>query len=231
MEQQVKELREKLEQLSPFYLATGQHPLSTLNSVPSDTNVPSTDEFLLRLRNLMNIAMDHIALAQTRQERYANQSRREETFEVGEKVLLSTAHIHLDNQPKVSVRKLQHKYIGPFEVLQVVSPVAYKLRLPESVKAHPTFHVSLLKRYQDNTPAFPTRGIPKQPPIHVNGHEEWEVDRLMDKRRRRNRIEYLVKWKGYEDYDSTWEPIANLENAQQAIAEYEAKSNQVGSDF
>ena len=43
--------------------------------------------------------------------------------------------------------------------------------------------------------------------------EEYEVERILDKRQvRRGRsrtlnTQYLVKWKGYNDYDNTWEPI------------------------
>eukprot|EP00092_Neocalanus_flemingeri_P032429 GFUD01035270.1.p1 GENE.GFUD01035270.1~~GFUD01035270.1.p1 ORF type:complete len:166 (+),score=58.41 GFUD01035270.1:57-554(+) len=53
--------------------------------------------------------------------------------------------------------------------------------------------------------------------------EEYEVETIVNKRLRKGKAEYLVKWKGWEDPDdNTWEPIAHLD-CKELIKEYEEK--------
>ena len=64
------------------------------------------------------------------------------SFAVGDKVLLSTRNLNL-----TGLRKLKDKYVGPFEIQQRISEVAYKLDLLSHTalrNVHPVFHFSLL---------------------------------------------------------------------------------------
>ena len=91
---------------------------------------------------------------QNRQKQYADPRRREVTFNVGDKVFLKVA-------PMKGImrfgkkRKLSPRYIGPFEILDKVGDVAYRLALPLSLSnIHNIFHVSMLRRYIPNPSHF-----------------------------------------------------------------------------
>ena len=45
-----------------------------------------------------------------------------------------------------------------------------------------------------------------------DGGEVYEVEKILEKRTKKGKTEYLIKWKGYEDEaENTWEPVANLD--------------------
>ena len=62
-------------------------------------------------------------------------------------------HVYLRVRPRKSslklgiCAKLSPRYYGPFEVLEGIGPVAYRLAFPASTRTHNAFHVSLLKKY------------------------------------------------------------------------------------
>ena len=98
-----------------------------------------------RMQVVLVSAQENIHKAQERMKQAMERSRREETFKEDNEVVLSTRHLrNLDTHLPI---KLCHRWVGPFAVQKVVSPVAYRLDLPQGWKIHPTFHVSNLKRY------------------------------------------------------------------------------------
>ena len=81
--------------------------------------------------------------------KYTDKGRRPLEFEEGEKVMLKLTHdqIWKKIRNKQFQRGLILKYDGPFKFVKRIGNVAYKLKLPERLKIHPTFHVSFLKPY------------------------------------------------------------------------------------
>jgi len=56
--------------------------------------------------------------------------------------------------------------------------------------------------------------------VIIEGDEEWEVERILNKRRVRGKDKYLVRWKGFTAESDTWEGRENLKNAKKAIKEF-----------
>lgn len=224
---------------SPFFLNYGYHPHLPLDVAVSSTNVsnnPTAADRIARLHASIEDAKSSLLKAQARQTHYANLKRRELTFRVGDLVLLSTEHLTLKDKDRT--KKLMSKYIGPFSIKRVVSDVAYELDLPANMKIHAVFHVSKLRVYKESVTSYPDRtsdaDSSRPPPELINdeGKEEWEVERILKKRTVKGRgntkrEEYLVKWLGYPEWESTWEPAANLAGAAKAVRAFEKST---GSD-
>ncbi|KAL3675441.1 hypothetical protein R1sor_025389 [Riccia sorocarpa] len=214
---------------TPFFLMYGEHPLTPAgllgrgSPTPITTKVEAVNEFVSRIQEGVARAKIKLQIAQNRQKQYADQHRRHEEFGVGEKIWLSTTNLRL-----IGSRKLNPRYIGPFTIQQRIGAVAYKLELPSSMKIHPVFHVSLLRRYVPRPVELVAPNAARLPPALIDGEEEFEVERILQKRicgLRRQLIEYLVQWKGYPLYEATWEPDANLGNAPLLIQAFEHQSS------
>jgi hypothetical protein len=215
---------------SPFFLNTGQHPITpaTLHH-PINTNNPTTEEFIQRLTSVLQEARQRLLTAQNRQKQYADNHRQHKTFREGDLVLLSNANLPLATSTQV--RKLAPRWIGPFRISSVISDVAYRLELPPHIRIHPVFHVSQLKEFHTELERFPDRYQPPPPSVEIEDQEEYEVDRILEHRylRRGNgrpQLQYKVLWKGYPIHDATWEPVHNLTRCQDTIWKYHQERNE-----
>jgi hypothetical protein len=85
---------------------------------------PASAAFVERLQSSHSFARKCLIAAQQRQKALADKRCVDQVYKVGDKVLLSTKYLKLKHSE--SSRKLLPKWIGPFEVVQVVGPVAHK---------------------------------------------------------------------------------------------------------
>src|SRR5260221_757196 len=106
--------------------------------------------------------------------------------------------------------KLRPKRFGPFEITEVLSKTTYRLNLPPTWKIHNMFHGSLLTPYHEARECGPNYLEP--PPELVDGELEYEVADILKSRRhgKGKKLQYLVRWKGYDDSQNTWEPEENI---------------------
>jgi hypothetical protein len=139
-------------------------------------------------------------------------------FTPGDRVWLDGSDI-ATNRPST---KLSHRHLGPFVIEACVGHGTYHLALPPHFRClHPVFPVVKL------SPALPDP-IPGQrpalppPPTLVDNEEEYEVEAILDSRMCYNRLEYLVKWKGYDESYNQWEVHTQV-YAKPKIAQFHCK--------
>jgi hypothetical protein len=133
--------------------------------------------------------------------RYYNRRRRPAPeLQVGDRVYLDTSDLRT-TRPSA---KLAHRYIGPYSITKKVGRNTYRLQLPASMsRIHPVFNiVKLLPVPTDPIPG--RQAVPPPPPQLINEEEHYEVEQILNSRWRRNRLEYLVKWKGYGYEENSW---------------------------
>ena len=115
-------------------------------------------------------------------------------------------------------KKLTERYVGPYAIEEVVSSNAVKLRLPSSMRIHPVVNVSRIVRYKEQV-----KGQKKEEgkPVEVEEVEEWEVEKVLNKKKIRGVEKYLIRRKGFTAEGDTWERRENLKNAEELIEEFE----------
>jgi len=115
---------------------------------------------------------------------------------------------------------LTEKHVGPYAIEGVVSMNAVKLRLPSSMRIHPVVNISWIVRYKEQI-----EGQKKEEGelVEVEGIEEWEVEKILNKKKIRGVEKYLVWWKGFIAEGDTWERKENLKNAEEALEEFEGR--------
>lgn len=207
--------------MSPFYANYGFHPRLEASEILPSTNTPaiaSAQEFLKGLRKTQKEAQEAIVKAVgTHKVNYDKRRKDAPPYKEGDKVFLSAENIKTTRPTK----KLSERQLGPYEVLNVVSPSAVRLKLPESLnRIHPVFGVNLLEPAKENN--IPGRTQEVAPPVVATNTVEWDVEEVVDSRWYWGRLEYRVKWKGSEGKkdEYTWEPKAHLEDAPDLVAAF-----------
>ncbi|GJX29381.1 transposon ty3-I gag-pol polyprotein [Tanacetum coccineum] len=195
--------------MTPFKVLYGRDPPSIIPcSVFEDT--PSDVQTQLQARDVVLAQLKiNIARAQAKMKKYADKKGCELEFAVGDFV-----YVKLQPYRQLSVKlqrnqKLGMRYFGPFQVVQKIGSVAYKLALPLESRIHPVFHILFLKPCIGDPGAahvplpllYTTEGPLLQPvklldTRKVKVHNEWE-------------IQVLVQWDGTEN--PTWESWNDLQ--------------------
>lgn len=151
--------------LSPFECSLGYQP-PVFPSAESEVTVPSTHAFVQRCHRTWRRARKTLLQVGARTKAQADRHRsKPPVYFVVQKVWLSSKNIPL----RTICNKLAPRFIGPFTVTKIISPVAIRLKLPPAYRrVHPVFHVSKLKpafHFAINLP------VPVPPPPRLIGGE------------------------------------------------------------
>ena len=196
---------------SPHYANYGYEPTAHRDPKDVESIAVGADDKARLMRELHEELSKNIAHRNLTTAKAANKQRIEgPTFKKGDKVFLSRQNL----KTKRPSKKLDNLRVGPFEILEEIGTVNYKLQLPPGMHIHPVFHKKLLE------PAPPDAELATDIELE---DDEYEVEEIKDLRKFRGQWKYLVKWRGWPESHNTWEPEGNLTNCKSLVQEYHQK--------
>lgn len=192
--------------MTPFEAVYGVPPPNFLSYVPGISPVQAVDDYLRDRDTILRELRLNLSRAQERMKNYVDQHRREVTFEVGDYVYLKLQPYRQTTVAFRSSLKLSPRYFGPYEVINKVGPVAYRLALPSGSLIHNVFHVSILRKHLGPVSTVSTQlPLVTEESIILPQPETVLDRRTVQKNHYRPKAEILVKWKGAPFEDATWE--------------------------
>ena len=155
----------------------------------------------------VQVIRKNLKAANDQQKSYADLKRKDIEYEVGDKVFLKVSPwmkvLRFGKKGKLSLR-----FIGPYEVLERIGPVAYQLALPQELaKLHDVFHVSMLRKYHyDESHILPIQDIQVQQDFTFDEEPKAILDHEVKQLRNKQVPLVKVLWQHHGMEEVTWEP-------------------------
>jgi len=174
-------------------------------------------KFVERIKRIQEEAKAVLEKVQEEMKKFADKKQRErEEYRVGDLVLLSTKDLKWQIKGRRSEKLTEH-FVGLYKVKGIISSNAIELELSKSIRIHSVVNVSRVWLYKPQVEG--QKKIPPKPVI-IEGEEEFEVEKILNKRTVRGKEKFLVRWKGYMAEEDTWENRENLENVKELVKEF-----------
>jgi hypothetical protein len=169
-------------------------------------------DLVVEAEDKVKVIQANLKTAQSRQKTYANKRKKPLQFQVGDFVYLRVSPTK--GVQRFGIKgKLAPRYIGPFEILNICGPVAYRIHLPSQLAAiHDVFHISQLKKYVK----VPTEII-ETCALEIESDQSYTEQpiRIMDTKerltRRRTVKMYKILWDHHTEEEATWETKSYLQ--------------------
>ena len=172
--------------VSPFMANYGKE-LRMGGDIRRKGKVESAMEFVERMKKVHEEVEAVLKKTQEEMKRYADRKRKKtEKWKKEDQVLLSTKDLVFKERPS---KKLMERYVGLYAIEEVVSSNVVKLQLPSSMRIHLVANVSQIVRYKEQV-----KGQKKEEGklVEVEGVEEWEVEKILNKKKMRGVVKYLI---------------------------------------
>ncbi|XP_019237043.1 PREDICTED: uncharacterized protein LOC109217266 [Nicotiana attenuata] len=154
----------------------------------------------------VQLIIQRLLTTQSRQKSYADKRRRALLFTIGDKVFLRVSPVK--GVMRFGKRgKLSPGFIGPYEILDRVGAVAYRLALPPELSfIHPVFHVSMLRKcISDSSQVLEAPAIPLDEKLFYKEEPMAIVDRQVRKLQSKEILFVKVLWRNHTVKKATWE--------------------------
>ncbi|GKA93150.1 ty3-gypsy retrotransposon protein [Tanacetum coccineum] len=190
---------------TPFKALYGRDPPSMLTYDHGTALTFEVDQYLQERDRMLEELKRQFLRAQQLMKEQADGKRRDVSFSVGDKVYLKLRPYRQGSVVQRANQKLAPRFYGPYEVLEWVGMVAYRLKLPPASTTHPVFHVSQLKKVIGNPQ------VQLDLPATNATERAAEPDTVLGTRKVGEQREVLIGWKGLPPTEATWEIFEQIQ--------------------
>jgi hypothetical protein len=175
--------------------------------------MPNSFELVMEAEDKVKVIQTNLKAAQSRHKSYTDIRRRPLQFQVGDFKYLRVSPTR--GIQRFGVKgKLAPRYIGPFEILEIYGPVAYRLQLPPQLAAiHNIFHVSQLRKcVKVPTKIIDSQAIEIEPDLTYTEHPLRVLDTEERSTRRETIRMFKIQWNHHTEEEATWETESYLQH-------------------